>query len=112
MYNEVQKTFSSYLGNAIALSICYDRSKILERMVHVQMKSPVDNDTSPTASPLNRKEIGLIKLVAEGLSNSEIANQLHYSVGTVKNMISNILAKLYLKDRTQLAVFAIRNRLA
>lgn len=54
---------------------------------------------------LNEKEMQLIELVAEGLSNKEIASDLFLSEGTVRNYLSAILEKLDLRDRTQLAVF-------
>lgn len=54
---------------------------------------------------LNEKEMQLIGLVAEGLSNKEIASDLFLSEGTVRNYLSAILEKLGLRDRTQLAVF-------
>ena len=47
----------------------------------------------------------MISLVAEGMSNREIAAELYLSEGTVRNYISNILEKLELRDRTQLAVY-------
>ena len=51
------------------------------------------------------KEFELIELVAEGLSNKEISEQLFLSEGTVRNYLSIILDKLELRDRTQLAIF-------
>jgi len=54
---------------------------------------------------LSEKEIEVIQLVAQGLNNKEIANNLYLSEGTVKNYISNILTKLDLRDRTQLAIY-------
>lgn len=54
---------------------------------------------------INEKEQGIIELVADGLSNKEIAEKLYLSEGTVRNYISSILEKLALRDRTQLAVF-------
>ena len=58
---------------------------------------------------INEKEQGIIELVAEGLSNKEIAERLFLSEGTVRNYISSILEKLALRDRTQLAVFYYKN---
>lgn len=58
---------------------------------------------------INEKEQAIIQLVAEGLSNREIAGELFLSEGTVRNYISTILEKLGLRDRTQLAVFYYKN---
>lgn len=54
---------------------------------------------------ISKREFELVQLVAEGLSNKEIAEQLFLSEGTVRNYLSVILDKLDLRDRTQLAVF-------
>ena len=53
---------------------------------------------------ITEKEFEIIELVAKGLSNREIAEQLFLSEGTVRNYLSNILDKLELRDRTQLVV--------
>lgn len=58
---------------------------------------------------ISEKEQTIIELVAEGLSNREIAENLYLSEGTVRNYISMILEKLGLRDRTQLAVFYYKN---
>lgn len=55
------------------------------------------------------KEQDIIRLVAEGMSNKEIAAELFLSEGTVRNYLSEILEKLSLRDRTQLAVFYYTN---
>ena len=55
------------------------------------------------------RELEVIDLVAQGLSNKEIAGKLYLSEGTVRNYLSAILEKLELRDRTQLAVFYLRN---
>ena len=54
---------------------------------------------------ISAKEREIIELVAEGLSNKEIASELYLGEGTVRNYISAVLDKLDLRDRTQLAVF-------
>lgn len=54
---------------------------------------------------INEKEYSIIELIADGLSNKEIADQLHLSEGTIRNYLSIILEKLDLRDRTQLAIF-------
>lgn len=54
---------------------------------------------------IGAKEQEMIELVAEGLSNKEIASKMYLSEGTVRNMMSSVLSKLGLRDRTQLACF-------
>lgn len=58
---------------------------------------------------LTSREIEIIKYIAAGLSNKEIAGKLSYSQGTIKNDVSKILDKLDMTDRMQIAVFAIEN---
>jgi NarL family two-component system response regulator LiaR len=60
---------------------------------------------------LTEREIEVLKLIANGMSNSKIAEQLFISENTVKGHVSNILSKLHLADRTQAAVFAWREGL-
>ncbi|MBD5158236.1 MAG: response regulator transcription factor [Butyrivibrio sp.] len=62
-----------------------------------------------TRNGITDKEFEIIKLVADGLSNKEIADRLCLSDGTVRNYISLVLDKLKLRDRTQLAVFYYKN---
>lgn len=59
---------------------------------------------------INEKEIEIIQLVAEGMSNKEIAAALYLSEGTVRNYLSSILDKLSLRDRTQLAVYYYKHQ--
>lgn len=61
--------------------------------------------------PLSPREIDIVKLVGAGKTNKEIAQELYLSIGTVKNHITNILQKLGLRDRTQLAIYAVKNDL-
>ncbi|MEI3607143.1 response regulator transcription factor [Pseudogracilibacillus sp. SE30717A] len=61
---------------------------------------------------LTERELAIVKRIGEGKTNKEIASELYLSIGTVKNNITNILQKLQLRDRTQLAIFAIKNNLA
>ncbi len=57
---------------------------------------------------LSERELEVLKLIAEGLSNAEISGRLFISEKTTKNHVSNILGKLHLHDRTQAAVYAWR----
>ncbi len=82
--------------------------------VHEQRRHlrPVDAEVPPaskhTVSTLSTRELEVVRLVAEGLSNKEISARLTLSDKTVKNHISHILAKMNLTARTQVAVHAIR----
>lgn len=58
---------------------------------------------------ITEKEFEIIKLVADGLSNKEIASRLYLGEGTVRNYFSSILDKLELRDRTQLVVYYYKN---
>lgn len=69
-----------------------------------------EEENQPDAS-LTPRELAILTCIGEGLSNREIADQLALSVGTVKNHTSQILDKLGLRDRTQLAIYAIRHHL-
>ena len=68
-------------------------------------------ENSQTLDGLTKREIEVLKLITEGLFNKEIAYKLNISERTVKNHVSNIFKKINASDRTQAAVFAIRNGL-
>lgn len=76
-------------------------------------------ETNPTVQPsgspntfdLSLRELEVLKLVAAGATNREIADTLIISIGTVKNHVSNILGRLDLRDRVQAAIFARENNL-
>jgi two-component system, NarL family, response regulator LiaR len=81
----------------------------------------IEHLTRPAAAPaaslkshgadLTEREHDVLRLIAQGRSNREIADQLHITEGTVKGHVSNILSKLHLQDRTQAALFAVRQGL-
>ena len=60
---------------------------------------------------LSPRERDIVNLVVTGMSNKQIARQLSISEKTVKTHVSNILSKLHLQDRTQLAIYAIKKGL-
>lgn len=78
--------------------------KLLEQ-VATKQKQPA----SILTSKLTEREVAVLRLIAHGLTNAEIAEQLHLSEGTVRNHVSAILAKLDVPDRTQAAIMAIRH---
>ena len=79
-------------------------AKVMPQLLHKQKSEPLDPS-------LTTRELEIIRKIGEGLSNKEIAHELALSVGTVKNHISIILDKLGLRDRTQIAIYAIRRDL-
>ena len=60
---------------------------------------------------MTKRELDVLKLLAVGMFNKEVGKRLEISERTVKNHVSNIFKKLGVTDRTQAAVFAIRNNL-
>ncbi|WP_434796300.1 response regulator [Terrisporobacter vanillatitrophus] len=77
-----------------------------------KIPSLLDNyqQTDFSSFGITQKELEVITLIAEGLSNKEIANSLFLSEGTIRNTLSNILQKLNLRDRTQVAIFYYKNK--
>jgi NarL family two-component system response regulator LiaR len=65
-----------------------------------------NSEEQPLFTELTERELDVLKLIANGLTNSQIADKLVISENTVKGHVSNILSKLHLADRTQVAVYA------
>lgn len=78
-----------------------------------QMARPGTSPSTDTsfAKDLSERELDVLRLLAEGLSNMEIAERLFLSKGTVQNYVSGIFVKLEVSDRTQAAVLALRHGL-
>lgn len=70
-----------------------------------EIHNPRKDELNPFTE-LTEREMDVLKLIAKGMSNSQIASELVISENTVKGHVSNILSKLHLADRTQAAVFA------
>jgi DNA-binding NarL/FixJ family response regulator len=83
-------------------------SKVLQR---IRASSPVPDIAEQIHTQLSEREIEVLKLIANGRDNADIAGQLHISPKTVKNHISNILMKLQIENRIQAAVYAVRSGL-
>lgn len=79
--------------------------KLFSKMAQSNLTIQVDEDQVPD---LKQSEWQIIALVGSGLSNKEIAGKLSLSEGTVRNNLSIILSKLDLRDRTQLAIWAVQ----
>ncbi|MCC0651759.1 MULTISPECIES: response regulator transcription factor [unclassified Clostridioides] len=94
---------SSFFGNVVL-----DKN-VIEKIMSVE--KTVEHEHISNIYNLTEKEISIVKLIADGLSNKEISQELFLSEGTIKNNITNILGKLELRDRTQLAIFAFKNKI-
>jgi len=76
-----------------------------------QVASRQTQPASILTDKLTERELDVLRLIAKGINNSEIAIQLHLSEGTVRNHVSAILEKMGVSDRTQAAVIAIQHGL-
>jgi DNA-binding NarL/FixJ family response regulator len=102
---------SSVLKKAI---FCVNRGEAFiqpELTPILKVKLEEKNNQISDMDSLTKREIEVLKLLAEGLFNKEIAYMLAISEKTVKNHVSNIFKKINVSDRTQAAVYAIRNNL-
>jgi DNA-binding NarL/FixJ family response regulator len=84
---------------------------VLEKEVAGALSSMLreENREKRERPDLTERELDILKLIGEGLSNKEIAGKLYLSEGTVRNYITSLLEKLDLRDRTQLAIYYIKN---
>ncbi len=82
----------------------------IARKVLDELANPADRPK--TSDPLTGREVEVIRLMALGLGNQEIADELVISESTVRNHVSSILSKLHLANRTQAALYALRQGLA
>ena len=90
---------------------------VLQEILTVQPTQEVERQPhfpgqSSTVDPLTERELEVLRLVARGRSNREIADQLVVAEGTVRTHVSNILDKLHLASRTQATLYALREGLA
>jgi len=87
-----------------------------EAQLHPEIARKLMNEFStpapaPARHDLTDRELDVLRLIAHGKSNKEIAEELVLSEKTVKTHVSNILQKLHLSDRTQAAVYALKQKL-
>lgn len=79
------------------------------KLIH-ELKQP--STLPPAGEPLTEREVAVLKLIAQGLSNQDIADKLVISEWTVRTHVRNILGKLHLANRIQAALYALREGLA
>ena len=121
IYDALKYGASSYLLKGVSLEELYQAiltvvngGGVIQPQIAIKamrMFSDMESDFSTVeAQPLSLTEWKIIASVANGLSNREIAMELSFTEGTVRNYISVILDKLALRDRTQLAIWAVSNQ--
>ncbi|MCT9077027.1 response regulator transcription factor [Streptomyces fulvoviolaceus] len=100
--DEIVRAVHSVLSGDAGLSPSIQR-RLLERL-----SEPEPRPAAPTEAPdgLTAREVEVLELIAEGLSNQEIARKLHVSTATVKTHINNMFGKTGLKDRAQAVRYA------
>lgn len=79
----------------------YDKSPLINKSIEIDGINTL----------LTERQLSIIRMIVDGDNNKQIGEKLFIAEGTVKNIITEIIIKLQLKDRTQLAVFAIKNNL-
>lgn len=88
--------------------------EVTEKIVNLAMNKGALGDgesrNNEAFAELTSLELEIVKCVAKGENNKEIANSLCLSEGTVRNYLSNILSKLDIRDRTNLAIFYLNNK--
>lgn len=87
-------------------------TKVIRQFSEMARREDIIQVSDELADQLNESEIKIIRVVGRGLSNREISATLYLSEGTVRNYISSILTKLELRDRTQLAIWAVQKGMA
>ncbi|WP_043270923.1 response regulator transcription factor [Streptomyces sp. CT34] len=107
--DEIVRAIEDVLSGEAGLSPKIQR-RLLDRFAEPAHTLPKQSDDPPDG--LTAREVEVLRLVAEGQSNPEIARTLHVSTATVKTHINNIFAKAGLRDRAQAIHYAYRNGLA
>lgn len=98
------------------IKIIHDGNMLIHPDVAAKMMKFIGSDStskvnnSISKQGLNETETKIVEHIAEGMTNKEISETIHLSEGTVKNYITEILSKLSLRDRTQIAIFYYKNR--
>jgi DNA-binding NarL/FixJ family response regulator len=87
-------------GSVLAPSVA---ARVVARVAALPATAP---RPQPLVDPLSDRELEVVRLLARGLSNREIAGELFLAAGTVKNHVTNVLVKLGVRDRTQAALRA------
>ena len=101
------------LSGAVTASVVGELARLRERdgAAVESAEDGGEGDASPMAQ-LTQREIDILRCVAQGKSNEEISAELYLSLGTVKKQLGVIMQRLYVENRVQLAVYAVKHGLA
>jgi len=94
-----------------AINLVYRGNNVYGREIIDKLKESLENKTSIDKTLFTERELQIMELISEGLSNKEISNRLFISEGTTKNYISSILSKTSLNHRTQIAIYYLKGRM-
>jgi len=86
--------------------------QVATKLIELFNKQSVAVENSEAFESLTEREGDIVRLVGQGMNNKEISGALFISEGTVKNHLTKILEKLCLRDRTQVAIYALKNGLS
>jgi NarL family two-component system response regulator LiaR len=105
----VQAVHEAYLGK---VQLHPDVAKKIMMALATKQEPTANRITTNSEEGLTEREQEVLRLIADGMNNREIAEKLFISEKTVKTHVSNLLSKLHLEDRTQAAIYALRHGLA
>lgn len=100
----LQAIHQAYLGETVL-------HPAVARMVLQELHRPAHSNSAVTTDPLSERELDVLRLIARGMSNHDIAETLIVGEATVRSHVSSILRKLQLASRTQAALYALREGL-
>lgn len=95
-----------------SLRAVYRGNTVLDKEIADTLTSMIEDSLEKKNNidyEFGNRELEVLKLISEGLSNKEIGAKLYLSEGTVRNYVTGLLNKLNLRDRTQLAIFYLKN---
>ncbi len=95
-----------------SLKAVYKGNIVLEKDVAGALSGMLEKSSGKEVKlrmELSQRELDILRLIGDGMSNKEIASSLYLTEGTVRNYVTKLLEKLELRDRTQLAIYYIKN---